>query len=49
MWNEFLSGYKMYIIGAAWIVMGILNGDTNEILTGLSVMGLRSALNTVTK
>lgn len=44
---SFLSGKKTYIVGILSIVLGILNGDTELIMTGLAAMTLRAGINKV--
>jgi hypothetical protein len=47
---DWLDGYKTYIVGVIWCLLGLTHmyfGEEgiSELLTGLSIMGVRSALN----
>jgi len=39
-----LSGKKTYIVGLLMIALGILNGDNNQILSGVGLMTLRAGI-----
>lgn len=47
LWN-FLSGKKTYIVAALTVILGLLNGDTQMVLTGLGLFSLRNAIPTST-
>lgn len=41
---EFLKGKKTYIIGILSIILGLLNGDNQLIMTGFGLMTLRAGI-----
>ena len=41
---EFLKGKKAYIVGLLSIILGIMQGDQNLILSGLGVLTLRAGI-----
>lgn len=40
----FLSGKKSYIVGILTVILGLLNGDTNMVMTGLGIITLRAGI-----
>ena len=42
--KEIFRGKKTYIVGILFILLGIIQGDTALILTGLGFMGLKAAV-----
>jgi hypothetical protein len=41
---EFLKGNKTYIVGVLMILLGLLQGDNNLLLQGISVITLRAGI-----
>ena len=41
---DFLSGKKTYIVGILTIILGLLNGDTQMVMTGLGLITLRAGV-----
>lgn len=46
---NFLKGKKSYIVGILTIILGILNGDTETIMLGLTAITLRAGITSSTK
>lgn len=41
---DLLRGKKAYIIGALTVLLGLANGDTQMVMSGLSVLALRAGI-----
>ena len=41
---EFLKGKKSYLIALAMVVVGLYKGETNLVLEGLALAGIRNGL-----
>ena len=41
---DFLKGKKSYILGAIFVIEGLMTGNWNRVLEGLSVISLRAGI-----
>lgn len=46
---DFLEGKKTYIVGLLFVILGLIQGDPQMVLTGLGFAGLRAGISTTTK
>lgn len=44
---QFLQGKKTYIIAALTVILGLLNGDTQMVLSGLAMASLRAGISKI--